>query len=243
MIPLQRPPLPVELAERLRQRHGRLHETDLSTASVRRAWKNARTEREGLRGALLTMAAGHARCMYCCDSTGTDIDHFEPIALAPLRAFDWLNHLLACSFCNSNQKRELYPCDAASGDCLLIDPSRDDPSDHLQLLFSSGRYRGRTAKGRQTIATFGLNTRIELVRGRIDAFLLCKDTLSSSARQVAAGRHGYADDLLKALSRRPNGDVLHAMLAQRHLPDAPRMFGADAVLGLHQLAAALAASS
>jgi len=60
---------------------------------------------------------------------------------------------------------------------------------------------------------------------------------------VAAGRHGYADDLLKALSRRPNGDVLHAMLAQRHLPDAPRMFGADAVLGLHQLAAALAASS
>jgi len=115
VIPLQRPPLPVELAERLRQRHGRLHETDLSTASVRRAWKNARTEREGLRGALLTMAAGHARCMYCCDSTGTDIDHFEPIALAPLRAFDWLNHLLACSFCNSNQKRELYPCDAASG--------------------------------------------------------------------------------------------------------------------------------
>lgn len=243
MIPLHRPPLSAELSERLRQRRARLSDVDLSTAAVRRAWKNARTERDGLRGALLTMAAGHARCMYCCDSAGTDIDHFQPIALAPLRAFDWLNHLLACSHCNSNQKRELYPCDEASGECLLIDPSREDPGEHLQLLFSSGRYRGVTEKGRQTIAVFGLNTRIELVRGRIDAFLLCKDTLRSSALQVAAGRHGYADDLLKALSRRPNGDVLHAMLAQRHLPDAPRMFGTDAVRGLRQLAAALAAST
>lgn len=241
MIPLQRPPLPAELGERLRQRSSHLREIELSTAAVRREWKNARTVRDGLRRSLVEMAAGHARCMYCCDSFGTDIDHFQPIALAPLRAFDWPNHLLACSYCNSNEKRELYPCDEVSGECLLIDPSRDDPSDHLRLLFTSGRYAGRTPKGRQTILTFGLNARIELVRGRIDAFLLCKDTLSSSARREEAGGRGRAAELLSALSRRPNGDVLHAMLAQRHLPDAPRMFGADAVRGLHRLAALLAA--
>ncbi|MFC1417491.1 hypothetical protein [Streptacidiphilus cavernicola] len=259
MIPLQRQPLPPDLAHRLRLRGERLHRTDLSTAAVRREWSGARTVRQGLRRSLLRMTGESARCMYCCDSMGTDIDHFQPIALAPLRAFDWLNHFLACSYCNSNQKRELYPCDEVSGECLLIDPSRDDPADHLRLLFSSGLYRGRTPKGRQTIAVFGLNDRPELVRGRGDAYLLCRDTLAGAGRRTARGggvggadsaaRAGRGDGpdqvelLLRALSRRPNGDVLHAMLAVRHLPDAPRMFGADAVLGLHRLAAVLAAPS
>ncbi len=242
MIPLQRQPLPPELVRRLGQRSERLHRTDLSTAAVRREWSGARTVRQGLRRSLLAMTGESARCMYCCDSMGTDIDHFQPIAVAPLRAFDWLNHFLACSYCNSNQKRELYPCDEVSGECLLVDPSRDDPAEHLRLLFSSGLYRGRTPKGRQTIAVFGLNDRNELVRGRSDAFLLCKDTLAGTARREASpDPRDTVEPLLRALSRRPNGDVLHAMLAVRHLPDAPRMFGADAVLGLHRLAAVLAA--
>lgn len=46
---------------------------------------------------LRQMAPGLERCMYCGDNQGTDIDHFEPLARNPLRTFDWLNHLLACS--------------------------------------------------------------------------------------------------------------------------------------------------
>ena len=57
------------------------------------------------------MAPGVQRCMYCLDSLGTDIDHFEPKSRRPLRTFCWHNHLLACSRCNSNYKREEYPCD------------------------------------------------------------------------------------------------------------------------------------
>lgn len=68
-----------------------------------------RRVRPGVLAALTGMAPGHQRCMYCGDSQGTDIDHFEPKSQAPLRTFDWTNYLLACSYCNSNQKRDLFP--------------------------------------------------------------------------------------------------------------------------------------
>lgn len=60
---------------------------------------------------LLQEGERQERCMYCGDNQGTDVDHFEPLSLAPLRTFDWPNHLLACSLCNSHYKRHLFPCD------------------------------------------------------------------------------------------------------------------------------------
>jgi hypothetical protein len=102
--------------------------------------------------------------MYCDDSRGTDIDHFEPLERAPLRAFVWVNHLLACSFCNSNQKNRKYPVDA-EGACLLVDPTAEDPADHLTLRLSVGTYDPLSPKGEETIQVFGLN-RSELVKGR-----------------------------------------------------------------------------
>ncbi|QMU74236.1 hypothetical protein GXP74_34325 [Streptacidiphilus sp. P02-A3a] len=92
------------------------------------------------------MAPGLSRCMYCGDSEGTDIDHFRPIASDPLGTFRWTNHLLACSHCNSNMKRDRYPRDS-SGACLLVDPCVDDPHEHLELTFATGGYTPLTAKG------------------------------------------------------------------------------------------------
>jgi hypothetical protein len=93
--------------------------------------------------------------MYCGDNQGTDVDHHEPLALAPYRTFDWLNHLLACSVCNSHFKRDGFPR-ADDGTPLLLDPTADEPLDHLALSLSVGWYAPRTERGRVTIETLGL---------------------------------------------------------------------------------------
>jgi hypothetical protein len=108
------------------------------------------------------MAPGIEQCMYCGD-TGTEIDHFEPISRNPLRTFDWLNHLLACVNCNSRAKLAAFPIDA-HGHPLLIDPTAEDPFDHLRLSLPFGRYEPLTDKGRTTIKVCSLN-RPQLERG------------------------------------------------------------------------------
>jgi hypothetical protein len=146
--------------------------------------------------------------MYCDDSRGTDIDHFEPLDRAPLRAFVWLNHLLACSFCNSNAKRHQYPV-SAEGACLLVDPTVEDPAAHLRLMLMAGTYDPLSPKGEETIKVFGLN-RADLVKGRLDAFVRARSNLRDwhSLRQNADPE---ADRVAQALLDSPFIDVVHAM--------------------------------
>jgi len=111
MIAIARVQLDEELTSRLDNRTAQLKTAKADSAQARVAWRSADTERRGVRTYLEKMAAGIQRCMYCGDNLDTEIDHFEPISSAPIRTFEWLNHLLACSFCNSNQKRHSYPRD------------------------------------------------------------------------------------------------------------------------------------
>ncbi|MFK0049972.1 HNH endonuclease [Streptomyces sp. NPDC090741] len=148
--------------------------------------------------------------MYCEDNLGTDIDHFEPLASAPLRAFDWPNHLWACTHCNSNQKRHQYPCDAA-GNCLLVDPTVDDPADHLRLLLNSGEYEALTLKGEETIRVFGLN-RPDLLDGRREAYVRVRSNLRDWHRlQHEGDTTGEAELLAQALLRSPFINVVRSM--------------------------------
>lgn len=147
--------------------------------------------------------------MYCEDSLGTDIDHFEPIAVAPLRAFDWLNHLLACSHCNSNQKRDAYPRDGGGGP-LLIDPSTEDPAAHLDLLLASGMYLARTPKGEATIRVFGLN-RLDLVQGRRLAFVSARAMLRDWQLHRQGEDSEEAAEVADALRTSPFAGVMRAM--------------------------------
>ncbi|MBG0816068.1 HNH endonuclease [Planomonospora sp. ID82291] len=163
--------------------------------------------------------------MYCGDGLGTDIDHFEPLAAAPLRAFDWPNHLLACSHCNSHEKRELFPR-AADGTPLLVDPSAEDPYDHLELVLSTGVYEALTVRGEATIEVFGLN-RPDLVRGRAAAFIRTVCMLRDRARLVRpvglaedADAETEAAEIAVSLLDQPFADVLYAMLRYRDLPGA-----------------------
>ncbi len=139
-----------------------------TAAQAKTSWKSA-TQRPyfvEIRAALSNkMAGGRERCMFCEDSAGTDIEHFWPSSLYPDRAFVWENYLLACSLCNGPRyKGTNFPLDAA-GDPLLLDPTADQPRRHLPLEPTTGMFVAATAKGCQTIATLGLNTR-EALTGR-----------------------------------------------------------------------------
>jgi hypothetical protein len=90
---------------RLDNRTAQLQAGGVIYTKARQLWKSAAGERRSVREQLTQMAPGIERCMYCGDNLGTDIDHFDPISRSPIKTFEWLNHLLACSFCNSNQKR------------------------------------------------------------------------------------------------------------------------------------------
>jgi uncharacterized protein (TIGR02646 family) len=229
VIPLRRHDLPPVVAARLGGRAARLRD---GTATGREAWKTARTVRRDLKAELERMAPGLARCMYCGDGQGTDIDHFKPIAVDPAVTFVWTNHYLACSHCNSNAKRDQYPCDP-EGRCLLVDPCRDDPFDHLRLTFPTGRYTGLTPKGEHTIRVFGL-ARPVLERGRAMAYVRCRSML----RDWLARRDddpGEAEKVMTAFRVQPFADVLHAMTRSAGAPGAGTVFGADVLTALRSL--------
>lgn len=226
MIPITRLPLPHDVADRLDEltaEVGSAHREERA-AAARALWRR-RGVREvvhpPLRRVLADMAPGHERCMYCGDSQGTDIDHFEPLAGNPLRAFDWLNHLLACSTCNSNLKRDRFPVDAL-GTALLIDPTTEDPFDHLLLTPSLGVYHGLTAKGRETIEVCGLNRPV-LTRGRVQARRVVVMCLERWAAARAAGSEPGMREAVVTVREQPFADVCQSMLRLAPNPAAERV--------------------
>jgi hypothetical protein len=222
MIHIRRLPLPVPLAEQLNVLTGVLVAEGARARGIARdMWYRNRVPRRALRDLLNQMAPGYQRCMYCGDSQGTSVDHFEPISRNPFRTFDWLNHLLACSFCNSEQKGARYPVDE-DGNALLIDPTVDDPFDHLVLSLSAGEYRARTPKGTQTIAVLGLN-RAVLVIGRMHA----RAVVSQALRQWWQGDASERERQVGTIHMQPLADVSHAMLRYAVAPGAPQIFAAE----------------
>ena len=233
MIRVVRIPLDEELHRRLGYRSFLLARRDADPKSARRSWKGAAVERAGVKDALFRIATGIERCMYCGDSRGTDIDHFEPIKLAPLRTFDWGNHLIACSSCNSNAKRDAYPCDQY-GRSLLVDPSFEDPADHLKLALTKGTYTGKTDKGCVTVKVFQLN-RADLRKGRADAFIRCKSMLRDYLNLEASGKSEEAVSTKLALERQPFADVLDAMYRVADSPGAAVVLGGADIVNVLKL--------
>lgn len=135
-----------------------------------RGSKPRRAAFEDVRGKLEHMAGPTLRCAYCEDSRGTDIDHFRPKSTYPGFAFVWANYFLACSYCNSNEKRAQFPLDAARLP-LLLDPVADDPFLHLVFVEKTGFLSGITPQGAETEKVFRLNGRLELTLGRQTTWL------------------------------------------------------------------------
>lgn len=208
MIPLQRVALSSRAQMLLTRRTKRVEAAGGTAEAAREQWVKATAAKRHVRAALELMAHGAVRCMYCDDSRATDIDHFEPLVSAPLRAFVWANHLFACSHCNSNCKHRQYPV-SAEGVCLLVDPTAEDPAAHLVLLLKTGTYDALSIKGEETIKVFGLN-RPDLIKGRLDAFVRACSNLRDW--------HGLHQEdepeavrVAQALLDSPFIDVVHAM--------------------------------
>jgi HNH endonuclease len=227
LIPVKRLALDHNLKNRLDARTSQLKRENASAERARQVWASARPERGGLREVLAIMTPGTQRCMYCGDNLATDIDHFEPISFSPFNTFEWLNHLLACSHCNSNEKRDKYPCDDA-GNPLLLDPTRNHPSDHLRLSFSDGRYHGITAIGSESIEVYGLN-RPDLRRGRERAFLLRRLVLVAIYELLMDGREDEAIENMVALVEEPFASVLQAIFDTAESDKAKDILGADLI--------------
>lgn len=174
------------------------------------------------------MAPGLKRCMYCEDSLGTDIEHFWPKATYPEKAFLWENYLLACSFCNSNEKRDQFPLDV-QGAPLLINPIDDDPMKHLTLTPSVGQFRpsGGSPKGKTSIEVFGLNTRYELVRGRRNAWVGLQALIVAYGQACHVQHRRRAERRKQAIRKYPFSSVLVHLLRVSRSASASRSISSE----------------
>ncbi|MEU0069738.1 HNH endonuclease [Streptomyces sp. NPDC006332] len=176
-----------------------------------------------LKQTLGRMAPGHERCMYCGDNQGCAIDHFEPLAVNPLRAFDWANHLLACTICNSHFKRGEFPRDEHDGSPLLLDPTGDEPLHHLHLNLAAGSYSELSARGAASIEVLGLNRPL-LVKGRRDAYTRAVLFLGQWHRAWRSRDGRRAEEIVRLAWNQPLADVLASMFHQAAHPAAAALF-------------------
>jgi uncharacterized protein (TIGR02646 family) len=135
-------------------------------------WKAARPT--ATLGAVLTslrrMMGDRQRCMYCLDSHGTDIEHFWPKTPYPERMFVWLNLLLCCAECG-RFKGDRFPL--ADGMPLLVDPTAEDPWQHLDFDPTTGNIVARfdveqdrySTKGVETVKLLQLDQREAMASG------------------------------------------------------------------------------
>ncbi|OCA73961.1 HNH endonuclease family protein [Chryseobacterium arthrosphaerae] len=107
------------------------------------------------------------KCGYCEGDLNItslpQIDNFYPKNKYSQEAFKWNNLILCCQVCNI-VKMDKFPLDENNMP-LLINPSIEEPQEHLTLDINSGLLEGKTEKGKITISTFALN-RPELVELR-----------------------------------------------------------------------------
>jgi uncharacterized protein (TIGR02646 family) len=211
MRQLRRPILSQDVRNHLAQLTDRVRQAVDDQAKAKALWKNKNKTTFGkIRKILKEMASGLERCMYCEDSHGTDIEHFWPKSKYPARAFDWLNYLLACSTCNSNFKRTQFPLDGNDAP-LLIDPSVDDPHDHLQLSPSTGKYVSVGDKGDQSIIVYGLD-RYLLEQARCDAWVSIQLHIEAYDDAVSAGDQALANRLQAVTCNLQQSGVLIELL-------------------------------
>ncbi|WP_137768340.1 HNH endonuclease [Curtobacterium sp. SGAir0471] len=170
------------------------------------AWRaRDRVRVASIRRTLEEMANGRQYCMYCGDNEATDIEHFYPRSTYHEQTFTWVNWLLACSFCNSNRKRNRFPVTAGTPD--LIDPTVEDPRTDLSVDLVLGEITARTRRGLVNIEIFDLN-RDRLTRGRRDAAVTFSSLVVDYVRLVDA-RPKQASLVLETLQSGPFAEVRH----------------------------------
>ncbi|UQA60152.1 hypothetical protein [Polyangium aurulentum] len=164
-------------------------------------------------------------CMYCEHNTVHQIEHFWPKSRFPERTFCWWNLLFVCGECNQlkNAKFELD----ARYEPLLVDPTVDDPAEHLELSPKEGRFLALTEKGENTRAILNRNI---LIRRRQDAWSGLQGLVVSYARAQASGDARLAEVLEGELCKRPFPALLGFLLRFAELTEPERYIHVDGCL-------------
>jgi uncharacterized protein (TIGR02646 family) len=198
MRPICRRPLPKRANAYLVRKQG---EVDRG-ADARSAWLSSRKTRTMRRvaDALADLTGPRRRCMYCEDSRGAEIDHFWPITPYHERAFRWDNMLWLCGACN-RKKGNRFALDE-NRDPLLIDPTAEDPWDHLFFDSHTGNITARfsnnvpSAKGNHTTDSRILPLNIEAVtNGRLRVARNLKRFVSAFLNTDLCGEDEFLDSI------------------------------------------------
>ena len=149
----------------------------LGTLDIEREWKTARQTRTigTVLKSLQQMMGVRERCMYCVDSHGSDIEHFRPKSRYREFSFQWPNMLLCCTECG-RFKGDQFPM--ANGQPMLIDPTVEDPWQHLDFDPDTGNLTARfdlqagdwSARGVKTVEVLRLDRREAMAAGYARTF-------------------------------------------------------------------------
>ncbi|MGW7477079.1 HNH endonuclease [Nonomuraea muscovyensis] len=229
MIRIMRSPIASELEARLLKLTQEIVDVCLCkrTAYARTVWDRHTVRRDvhkPLMGVLREMAPGIDCCMYCGDHLADTIDHFVPKAKCPTRTFQWRNLLLACSPCNSRYKGERFESDGLVGS-LLIDPTLEDPLDHLHLSLATGHYvpiEG-SIKGHWTIKVCGLN-KSNRPMARVHAWETMREGVRVWARARQERDWKKMSIWQRLMKEQPFADVCHSALRQARYEQADTCF-------------------
>jgi len=135
-----------------RFREARLANVELAPADF---WQ--RVHRELVRDVNLLDAAFHSKCAFCESKiphvSPVHLEHYRPKSRFSDLMFVWQNWLIACPRCNT-KKGVRFPLCEDNRPCLL-DPTTDDPSEHLDFL--DAQILAKTHRGEQTISLVGLD--------------------------------------------------------------------------------------
>lgn len=191
---------------------------------VEAEWKRRRGNLalEAAARALRAMASGDEHCMYCEGDRGCDLEHLRSKVRHPGWTFRWLNLLLICAPCN-RQKSERDEPD-------LLDPTKEDPLDHLALSFSEGRYRP-LGQSPQAAATLRAIPRLEhdpvLTRGRQRAWTKLRELLEGYETALAVRDSERAARIRDVVTHEPFSAVFAAAVRAASMPGAVAVLGSD----------------
>ncbi|WP_309892366.1 hypothetical protein [Archangium sp.] len=196
--------------------------------------------------------AQHRKCAYCevrIISEAGDVEHFRPKASVRQGkgeskqrpgyfwlAYTWSNLLYACSRCNREHKRDLFPLEdptvradavrdggSTAGEApLLLDPSTEDPERSIGFNEERAEPLGGQRRGQVTIDMLGLN-RMQLLEARREKLEQVR-RMVEGLRLVRAGRIPMDNpDAHKYLQKLCRGIVA---AAEAHAPFAGMIRGA-----------------
>lgn len=168
--------LPARAQRYLDQRQASADEQYTSgTLDIENRWSDARKtkavggQQDSVLSTLQQMSGSHQRCMYCLDSHGCDIEHFRPKTPYPQHAFRWSNLLLCCTECGRFKGSQFPIIDSKP---LLVDPTQEDPWQHLDFDPETGNLTVRydlasqdySLKGHHTVDVLKFDRREALSR-------------------------------------------------------------------------------